>query len=300
MRRWLLNNLGFSGLLLLAALLCQGGAVARQAEARPLRLVSLAPSITETLYALGAGSQLLAVTDYCDYPAAAQGLPKVGGYYDPNFEVILSLRPDVAVLLSEHQEAAQRLRQLGVPVLVVEMHSVAGLITTYLQLGAVCGAEAKAAVLIRELLDAVSGSRDAVPPPEQRPRVLIVVSRDYQARGIHETYVAGRGEFYDELLETAGAENAYRRPWPKYPKLTVEGVMSLDPDVIIELVGDPEFAGRPLDSLADDWQQVPGWQTGRRRRVEILAGSYTVRPGPRLPLLLWDLRQALKTSQEPE
>lgn len=294
-----LTALGFAVWAIGCAPLAWGGS-ARARDPVPRRLVSLAPSITETLYALGAGDRLLAATDYCDYPAEAGRLPKVGGYYNPNYEVIVSLHPDVAVLLTEHQDAARRLRQLRVPVLAVEMHSLAGLITTYLQLGALCGAEAQGAVLIRDLLAAVAQCRPEGPAPNPAPRVLLVISRDYQEPGIRETYAAGRGEFYDELLQLAGAENAYGRRWPKYPKLTAEGLLAIDPDVIIELVADPRSLSRPVDRLAADWRQVPGLRAARDGRVEILAGSYTVRPGPRLPLLLRDLRRLVRAGKEAE
>jgi iron complex transport system substrate-binding protein len=284
--------------MVLAGVLACGVPLVQAARPRPVRIISLAPSITETLFALGAGGQVQGVTDYCDYPAAATSLPKVGGYYNPNYEAILSLRPDLVLLLPEHQEVRLRFQRLQVPALTVEMHSLAGLITTYVQLGAVCGAEARSAVLIRDLLSAVARCQAETRTSQPRPRVLLVISRDYQAGGIQETYVAGRGEFYDELLELAGAENAYRRAWPKYPKLAAEGLLSLDPDLILELVADPQTLPRPLESLAADWQQLPGLRAVRDGRVEILAGSYTVRPGPRLPLLLDDLRRLIQTNQE--
>jgi iron complex transport system substrate-binding protein len=276
-----------------------GDADAQDRDQAPLRLVSLAPSITETLFALGAGAQLQGVTDYCDFPAAARILPKGGGYYDPRNEAILGLRPDVGLLLIEHRDAAQRFRRLGVPVLAVEMHSLAGLVTTYQQLGALCRAEARGAMLLRELMSAL-GQGPARQRPGPNPRVLLVVSRDHQAAGFRETYIAGRGEFYDELLELAGAQNAYRRRWPKYPKLAAEGLLSLDPDVIVELVADPAALSRPLDSLAADWQQLPGLRAVQAGRVFVLAGAYTVRPGPRLPLLLEDLRRAVGAGKERE
>lgn len=258
----------------------------------PQRIVSLAPNLTETLFALGAGPQVKGVTDFCAHPPEAARLPKVGGYYDPNYEALLGLNPDLVVILPEHREQRLRLQRLGIPTLTVEMSTLAGIAGAYLVLGQVCQREAQGAWLAHTLRRELAAARakSAGGPPKS---VLLVLGRDYGSGAPGEVYIAGRGEFYDELLAALNARNAYAQPTPKYPRLSAEGVLSLDPDLIIELVPDLSATGLDAGALRRDWDALPGLRAASAGRVYVLAGDYLVIPGPRLPRLLRGLGRIL-------
>lgn len=263
----------------------------------PQRIVSLAPGITEVLFALGAGKKVKGVTDFCDFPEPVKKLPKVGGFYDPNFEKIMSLRPDLVILYPEHRELRPRFQQLNISTLTVDMHSLTGIMSTCLQLGAICRTEARGAALAEQFRQ-VRLAAKSFPAPPSSQRVLLVIGRDYDSPTPQEVYIAGRGEFYDELIGLAGGQNAYSKSAPKYPKVSVEGLLSLRPDIIIELIPEPDQIARPLDALRQDWKRVPGLRAARQPRVHMLTGSHTVRPGPRLLLLLREFSEILR--EEPE
>lgn len=158
----------------------------------PRRIISLAPSITETLFALGAGSQVVGATQHCIYPAEAKKLPRVEGYYDPSLESMIRLRPDLVILPPEIYETGRQLGRLHVPVLVVNQRSMAGVVSSFVQLGQVAGCEAQGGHMAAELWQACQAAR-ASRARGARPRVLLVLSRDYGVRQLREAYVAGRG-----------------------------------------------------------------------------------------------------------
>jgi iron complex transport system substrate-binding protein len=259
-----------------------GEATAAPAENRPApeprRIISLAPSLTETLFAVGAGAQVVGRTEFCNFPSAAKRAAVIGGYYDPNYEAILALRPDLVVLLPENQEHRARLQGLGIPTLTVEQHSLAGVINSCLQLGAVSGHAAEGARLADDFRAALARAH-ALTDRLPRQRVLLVMGRDYDGGRIRDVYCAGRGWIYDQVLAAAGGSNAYPSALPSYPKLSAEGVLALNPDVILELAPDAVAANKPPAALRQDWLRLPGLHP---QRVVVLAGDYLTIPGPRL------------------
>lgn len=258
----------------------------------PRRIVSMAPAITETLFAIGAKDLVKGVTDYCAYPPEVKKLPKIGGYYDPNYEAIMALSPDLVILLPEHREHRLKFQQLNISTLTMEMHSLAGIISTFIQLGSLCHCEFQGAWLAdsfsRRLIKARERTRNLT-----RKKVMLVIGRDYGQKGISEVYIAGQGEFYHELLELAGGENVYTRAAPKYPQVSVEGILAMNPEVVIELIPDPEGTGKTIEEIRADWSGLPGLPASQPGRIKILTGNFLVVPGPRLMLLLKDLGEAI-------
>lgn len=276
-----------------AAAAAPAGAEAED-RAAPLRIVSLAPSLTETLFAVGAGDRVAGRTKFCRYPPAAERLPMIGGFYDVNYEAILALHPDLVVLLPENGEQRARLQALGVETLVVEQHSLAGVADSFLRVGAVSGHPAEGARLAGEFAAALRHARELT-RASPRPKVLLVIGRDYDRAPMRDVYVAGRGWIYDQMLEAVGGSNAYPQPQPSYPKLSAEGVLSLRPDVILELVPDAVAVHNTPERLRRDWLSLPAL---RPRRVVVLAGDYLTIPGPRLLRTLKDFGQALHPELE--
>jgi iron complex transport system substrate-binding protein len=279
-------------LLVIAACPWPVQAGSKDLEHPPQRIISIAPSLTETLFALGVGDKIRGVSKYCNYPEAARRIPRVGGYYDPNYEAILELRPDLAIVPPEDGEHALHLKALGIPTLIVGERSLAGVITSFLILGSVCQCEAQAVRLAQQFEEACQQARrDNAGRP--RKKVLVVVGRDYGSRQIGEVYAVGRGELYDELLELAGGENVCRMRIPKYPKLSAEGILALHPDIVLELVDPSAFTGQP-ETLIQDWKSVPGLQAAQSGHIRVLTGDYLTIPGPRLLQALAAIRQAVQ------
>jgi iron complex transport system substrate-binding protein len=262
----------------------------------PARIVSLAPSITEVLFEMDLGDRVVGVTRYCDFPPEAEEKAEVGGYFDVNYEMLLSLETDLVILLVEHQDALVRLDELGIQTLAVDHSRVAGILASITAIADRCGVKERGEGLrgslenrMSEVQRRFSPSRPLSPSP---PRVLVAVGRLMDKGSGGEVFISGRDGFYDDLISLAGGVNAYREETLKFPAISDEGLVRLDPDVILEMV--PDLAG-DVDrrSLMDLWRSKAGIRAVREEKVHILGEDYVVVPGPRFVDLLEDMAEII-------
>ncbi len=261
---------------------------------RPARIVSMAPSTTETLFALGLGDCVVGVTRYCDYPSGTAGITKVGGYVDPSYEAILSLRPDLVILLSSHREAKRELTKLSIGTLTVPHKTVADIHEAIRLIGQSCGAQDRANTLLGELNNRAEDVRRAV-EGENPPRVLLCIGRDTSSGQLAAIYVAGREGFYDEIITAAGGVNAYRDEQVPYPQLSAEGIIGLNPDVIVDLVSHINPGEKTPEQIEEQWNQLRTVTAVREGRVHVVVGHHALRPGPRYVEFMEQLARLLHT-----
>jgi iron complex transport system substrate-binding protein len=240
--------------------------------ARAGRVVALAPSIVEVVFALGAGDRLAGVTEGSDHPEAAAALPSVGGMANPSLERVLSLDPDLVLATTEGNRptVALRLEELGIPVVVVDREGsgLEGVWETVLQVGAALGEQEAAGALVADGRRRLQAVRDAVGGRE-RPRALMLVWSK-------PPVAAGPGTYLHDLLEAAGAENAAASlpaPWPRVGR---EALLRLAPEVIV--VADAmQGPGPGLEEL----REMPGLPAAQAGRVVRIEGDALLRPAPR-------------------
>lgn len=270
--------------------------------ASPERIVSLSPVGTEMLFDLGQGGNIIAVTEFCDYPAEAALKPKIGGYAEINFEALLAMRTDLLVLQDIHKQFTPQLERLRIPFVILRQGSIDDIYASITRLGALCGAEKKAAervAAIRSDLTKIAAKMTSA----QRPRVMLCVSRELSERRISGFYIAAADNFYNELIKLAGGENASRETRTAYPHISVEGLISLDPDVIIDLVGDRKFyhSKEPVDTdvifnkeyLAGQWRDSAAVKAVKKGNIAILEGTVYLRPGPRVARIVMAFARAI-------
>lgn len=270
-----------AGALLLAAALALPGApdAARRAHllraddgaapARPRRIVSLAPVLTEALFAVGAGDRVVGVTRFCDKPAAAKALPRVGGFVDPQLERIVALRPDLVVAMPSFGQRAvlERLRDRGVPVLVAFGDTLAEVRDLIAAVGRATGEAEQATRVLATLDDGLAALRPVARAGAEPPRVAIVFH-------VKPLIVAGRGTFPDEALRLVGARSVLPDVGPRWPTWSLEALLLAQPDVVVAAEG--EDAAARLRALLVD---TP---VGRRIRVVAADRPLLMRPGPTL------------------
>jgi iron complex transport system substrate-binding protein len=256
------------------------------------RIVSLAPSITEVLYALGLGDRVVGVTRYCEYPLEVQTKPKVGGYFDPNFEAILTLRPDLVILLEEHERSLPGFQKLGLRTHAVNHKSVEGILESFRSIARVCGVEARGRELARDLENRLRRIRLRT-QNAPKPRVLMAVDRTPGIGRLADVYVAGPGSFSEKLIEFAGGVNAYHWAGVTYPVVSPEGILQCNPDVIIDLMQRVDQKAQDAQSYLADWQEVADVTAVKQGRVYAFKKNYTFVPGPRLIRTVEDLARLL-------
>lgn len=239
-------------------------------ERPPARVVSLLPSVTETVCELGACERLVGVDRFSNWPLSVRSLPQLGGGVDPSLEAIMRARPDV-VLVSHAARITERLRGLGLQVLVLEprthadVRRVLGVVGRLLQVPE----EQGAARVWRRIEAGLAQAAATLPERARRARVYIEVSRG--------PYGAGAGSFIGETLARLGVANVVPAELGPFPKLNPEYVVRADPDVIM-------LANRTMQAEID----YPGWRAMRAVREQRIClfsiddAEIVVRPGPRM------------------
>jgi len=271
--------------LLLTALVWIVAGNAAIAQDAPRRIVSLAPSVTEVLFEAGVGPRVVGVTSYCRFPREALALPKIGGYLTPSYEALVALQPDLVVTLAEHADVEPRIRALGIPILRVDHRSLEGIVRSVEQVGERCGVTTpakRAADALRETL--ASAKRVVV---GTRPRVLICFGR---AEDFRRLTAAAPGTIHDDLITQAGGVNVLTSDTIAYPTLSAEGVMRLNPDVIIE------FSSGSADAkaLRSQWSRLDSVRAVRTNRVYVFTGEFLSVPGPRFVRFATTIAQAIR------
>jgi len=256
------------------------------------RIISLSPNITEILFALELGEKIVGVTRYCNYPPQAKKIAKVGGYLDPNYEAILRLEPDVVITLPEFEEVKNFLSELGINYRIVNNKTIADILASIKYLGEELNAENKANEISGEINSKMAQITERT-KILHRPKVLISVGRSLGSGVLEEVYIAGKNTFYDELINYAGGNNAFQDEKIAYPMLSAEGIININPEIIIDLVPDFEKKGLDESVIKKGWERVFEVDAIKNNRIHVLGQSYTVIPGPRFVLLLEDLARII-------
>jgi iron complex transport system substrate-binding protein len=272
------------GVLALAigtAVLVGAHAAALADEPHAARVVSMNPSLTRILVAVGARDVLVGVDDFSARaePAVA-GLPRIGGLYTPSLEALVALEPDLVVLVpsAEQRDFRERLASLGVPVLAQDPVSFEDVLATIEVLGRRVGHEPEAAARIAAIRAARASVERAI-QGRPRPRVVFVLTRE-------PLFVVGRGSFLDEMIAMAGAENLGAKLPQPWPRASLEWLVAAAPEVILDSDSEP----LPAREYWRRWPSIPAVEHGR---VETVAAGLLTLPGPDLDRALFALARAL-------
>jgi iron complex transport system substrate-binding protein len=258
----------------------------------PQRIVSLAPSLTETLFALGLGDRVVGVTRFCAHPQEALALPKIGGHLDPNFEAIVSLEPDLVVVIPSSHDNRLRLEFLGIRVLEVDQHDVEAVLESVSEVAEACGVPDRGRALRGELERELERIQ-AVVAGAPRPRAVVVVGHQVGEGAVRSVWAAGRDTFYDGVVRIAGGVNALDGGIARYPELSREGLSTLDPDVVLDVIAGVDERRLDLETVREGWMRLTELRAVRDHRVNVLEGDHMVVPGPRLPEMVEAVARAL-------
>jgi iron complex transport system substrate-binding protein len=255
-------------------------------NAFPQKIVTLAPGLTEIVFALGRGSSLVGVTKFCDYPAVAKDIKKIGGFLDINMEALIDLDPDIVIIYPEHADKITFLRSRA-KIVSVRHNRLPDLLESILEIGRVLRCEIEAERLVssikKKLLVISERSKG-----RKKKRTLFIAGRN--ADELKNMYIIGKRDFINDLLEIAGGTNAYEGNID-YPSISLESVIYLNPEFIFEISS--HYEGIPDERIFDLWQPYKMIQAVAKKQIRIIKDSFWLRPGPRLGLIAEELADFL-------
>lgn len=251
---------------------------AQPGSAAPRRIVSLVPALTEMLFAIGAGPQVVAVSSFDEFPAEVKKLPRVGALLDPDTERILALRPDLVVVYGSQADLQTQFERVRVPTFVYRHGGIETILESIRDLGAATGHRSEAASLVRNLQARLEAVRARV-KGRARPRVLLVFER--QPRTLREVYVSGGRGFLHQMLDIAGGQNVFADTARESVQPSTETILARAPEVILEVRAEGLIAAREVAGERGVWSSLSSVPAVRDKQIHFLSGDYLVVPGPR-------------------
>ena len=243
------------------------------------RIVSMAPSITEIIFALDKEDYLVGVTDFCSYPSEARSLPKVGGYLNPNLEKLVTLQPDLVVIQGHHEKLEKFCKIRGISILFVNMDSISTIYQGIETLGRELHCLDRAGNLssrIRKELKSIQRDVNRA----ARQKVFICLSRS--PGSLANLYTVGGSSFISEILKIAGGINIFDEVIQPYPEASKESLIKRAPEIIIEMRPGEDISTDRRKQIISDWDSFKGVPAIINKRIHILTEDFILIPGPRV------------------
>jgi len=237
------------------------------------RIISLAPSITEILFALGLNEEIAAVTKFCDYPEAALSKPRIGGFVNPDVEKIVSLKPDLVIGIRDgnRMDTVDRLNDFGFPVYLIDPKGFNGVMGTIKNIGDVVGREKESRRMIRELIDKreniVNLTRSL-----SKPKIFFQV-------GDAPLITVGKGTLADDLIRLAGGKSISENESVSYPSYGIEAILAKAPEIIIMTSMDSKKDHMNLVKRWQNWKSIPAV---KMNAIHVIDSNLVDRPTPRI------------------
>jgi iron complex transport system substrate-binding protein len=260
--------------LALAALVAQG-----VSHAKPQRIVSLVPAVTEMIFAIGDGARVAAVSNYDHFPAEVAKLPQVGGLLDPSVERILAIKPDLVIVYATQKELIERLDRAGIAYFNYQHKALPDILTTIRAVGERIGSADRANRLASEMqrsLDEIRAKTAGVP----HPATLLVFERD--PASLRNVYASGGYGFLHDMLDIAGGRNVFASVKQQAVQASTEMLIASKPEVIVELLYGDSLKNADVAKELRAWDALASVPAVRSHRIFALTGDEFVVPGPRV------------------
>ena len=250
------------------------------------RIIALSPAINEIIFALGAGDKIIANTDYALYPKASRALPKVGGYFSPNLEKIIALRPTLVIMQNNNYKLSLKLQRLGIKTKVIKIDRLKSIKKAIQEIGQLLKKEKKAESILQEINKALKEIKNIV----SKKRILIVFGSNTDLS--RHIFVAGQNLYFDDIINESNNSNALNSTRKGQPILSMENIIACNPDIVLLL------ARNTQNSLSDKvlinpWLALP-ISASHYKAIYINRESYAGIPSNRLILFLKDFKFMLQ------
>ena len=267
-----------------------GGLSQASGGTRYERVVTLVPSITEVVFALGEGDRVVGVSKWASWPPEAAEKPRVGGYSDVSFEQLTKLQPDLVIIQGEHTEVREYAARRGVSLLGVRMVNLASILEGIRTIASALGCQAQGEVLCADIALDLAKAR-AVAAGAEAASVLVTVSR--RSGELGSIMSAGPDTFLSEAVAAGGGRNIFEDVQRRWPTVSKEVIVHRRPEVIIEFCGGETFSSAQLDRRIADWRALPSLPAVRDGRIYTITESYAELPGPRVGKLALRIAEVL-------
>ncbi|MGQ9609449.1 MAG: ABC transporter substrate-binding protein [bacterium] len=239
------------------------------------RIVSMAPNVTEMLFAIGLNEEIVGVTDYCNYPEIAKEKTKIGGYYNPNIEVILSLKPDIIIATPDgySKERVAKLEQAGISIFLVNPRSLDDIFNSMIMLGNITGKKEIAEETVKKLKSRVKIITDKVKYIKRKPKVFYELDHS-------PLITVGPNNFVDDLITKAGGINIANDAPSSWPQYSIESVIIKNPDIIITAPYSMG-SGNSSQPLINEWKKYRTISAVINNRIYAINPDIVLRAGPR-------------------
>jgi len=264
---------------------------AGSAAQSPQRIISLVPALTEMLFTIGAGPQVVAVSSYDEDPPQVKLLPRVGALLDPDVERILSLKPDLVITYGSQMDLHAQLARAGIPMFDYRHGGLAAIADTLRALGVRTGHPREADTAARDIEARLAAIRTRT-AGSPRPRTLLVFGRERGA--LRNIYASGGRGFLHDMLEAAGGANIFADIDRESVQATTELILARAPEVILEVRSTDILSREEAEREAASWRPLASVPAVRQHRVVVLTGKGLTVPGPRVAEVVARMADALQ------
>ena len=268
--------------LVVAALLILNSTVILRSTVEPTfptRIVSVVPAVTEILFAIGAGPQVVGASSFARYPSEVNKLPRVGALLDPNVERVLSLEPDLVILYESQTDTMSQISRAGIEVFPYRHGGIQDVVDMLRELGRRTGHVVQGNNVAATIQSTVANIAARL-ANRKRPRVLLVIGREPDT--IRNIYASGGIGFLNDMIVAAGGQNIFADVPREAVQPTSETILASEPDVIVEIRAEGMFTSDETTYQRDVWQALPAIPAVQKERVYFLNGNELIVPGPRL------------------
>ena len=254
------------------------------------RIIALSPAINEIIFALGAGGKIIANTDYALYPEASKNLPKVGGFFSPSLEKIVSLKPTLVVMQQNNHKLNLKLKRLGIKTKVIKINTIQDIKNNINKIGIILNKKQKAKALVEKINLALKSLKNIV----NNKKILIVFGRNPKLD--KNVFVAGKNLYYDEIINKSNNSNALQSNRKGQPILNMENIIACNPDIILLLARDSNDGLSHKDLIAP-WLKLP-ISASKHKAIYINSHIYAGIPSDRISLFVRDFKMILENYRD--
>ena len=250
------------------------------------RIIALSPSINEIIFALGAGEQIVANTQYSLYPEASVNIPKVGGYFSPSLEKIVALKPSLVIMQQNNYKLSLKLKRLGIKSKIVKIDTLQHIKESISEIGEILNKKEEAKKIVQKIDKNLKNLKNII----SNKKILIVFGRNSSLE--KNIFVAGQNLYFDEIINESNNTNALQSNRKGQPILNMENIIACNPDIVL-LLARCQADGLNNEALIKPWLELP-ISAAKTKAIYINPNIYAGLPSDRLALFLEDFRQMLE------